>query len=143
MMYDDGGDNPRDEMTSVLTTLGLTKNQLRALSRQGCITAEYRGTSGPFFKLRFRYENRQVVRYVGKDVPRVERLRAELNDLQANRQLQIKLKHLTRHAWRVLRDSKRLLGPELTAAGFHFHGFAVRRRNECRIVAESTNNVCE
>ncbi len=70
----------------LLLRLGLTRNDIAALRRQGFIAAEYcvRGGRrfGPYFKLRWRCGGRQRVRYLGRDCRLAEAVAAAVKQLQ-------------------------------------------------------------
>jgi len=111
-----------------LADLNLAPEELRELTRQGFIAREYRGDSGPFFKIRFRVRGRQIVRYLGSDVHTAAAVARELRALQAGRRLARFLGRLRAQARRLLRRAKRRLEPLLRARGFYLHGHTVRRR---------------
>jgi hypothetical protein len=113
---------------SVLASLGLTNDQIAALTKQGSICADVRSDGQVYYKLRFRLDGRQHVRYLGNVSEFVERVRAELGRLQHRARLRQQLGQLTRAAGRNLRAAKSRLEPLLGDAGFAFHGMAVRKR---------------
>jgi hypothetical protein len=112
-----------------LAQLRLNQEDLEVLARQGFISCERPGNGRPpRYKLRFRREGKQVVRYISSDTGQVERIRGELATLQRPHQVEQRLSVLTRQARRVLRQAKRQIEPALNEYGFGFHGLAVRRR---------------
>jgi hypothetical protein len=110
-----------------LGELGLSAAEQAALARQGFVTRERRGQRSTIYKLRFRFAGRQRVRYLGTDPTAVDQVREALTVLQAKRQLELESKRLHREATELLRGSKLLLGGPLAAAGYRFHGLAVRQ----------------
>jgi len=113
-----------------LIALGLSDKDLRALKQQGFISVEYRGHRGPFFKLRYRVEGRQFVKYLGSNPQEADHIRNELAALQADHHLMQELQRLTVEASGVLRSAKRGLKSQLLHAGYAFHGFTIRRTLE-------------
>ena len=61
--------------------LRLTAADRNALARQGAVVAEYRSRQGrrwgPYFKLRWRHDGRQQVRYLGRDPALAKSIRAK------------------------------------------------------------------
>jgi hypothetical protein len=109
----------------VLAKLGFIEQDLDVLAGQGCLAVERRGDRR-YFKLRFRRDGRQIVRYVG-GVEMAALVAEELNTLQATRRMQRDLDRLSRAARRLLRDGKAKLEPLLLERGFKFHGRSIRR----------------
>ncbi len=95
------------------------------------MTAERRGER-TYFKLRFRRGGSQSVRYIGPDAAQAAAVQRELDELQEERQKELKLARLTDTAKRMLRESKRVLAPVLAEEGFGFHGYEVRRHRLLR-----------
>lgn len=116
----------------LLTELSLSGEQLAALQCQGCVSEEYRGRRGPFYKLRFRFEGRQVVKYLGQDASRARRIARELQKVRAAKNGDRELVRDTRTAMDALRRFRRELTPLLAANGYHFHGLDVRRKRTNR-----------
>jgi len=110
-----------------LSALGLSDDQLTALARQGFVAAEYRGQRGATFKLRFRFQGRQVVRYLGQDPAAARQIREAVLALQAERRDDREMQQAIREARNLLRETKRQLLPDVRREGFKFHGFAIRR----------------
>ena len=113
--------------TPCLAALRLTGDDLTALRRQGFVTAERRGKR-IYFKLRFRRDRQQVVRYIGSDPDKAEAVQRELDHLQEDRKKELELSRLTEKAKKMLRKSKWVLAPLLAEEGFAFHGRQIRRR---------------
>jgi hypothetical protein len=112
---------------SGLERLGLSAEQLAALAQQGFLSPEDRGGKRPTYRLRFRSNGRQIVKYVGTDPAVVETIRREVTALQQAQREARELRQLVEEAHAVLRQTKRELQPTLEAAGMRFHGYAVRR----------------
>ena len=121
---------PRKRELRGLADLALSPDQRRALSRQGFVAAEYRGTNGRYFKLRFRYQGRQAVRYLGTNREVADRIQRELVELQAGTRLDRTLARLAREVQEALRRTKRRLEPYVEDIGYRFHGFELRRRSK-------------
>lgn len=96
-----------------------------ALTQQGFVAEEPRGNRRRY-KLRFRRDGRQTVRYVGS-AERAEAVKRELNQLQQDVQLERELKAWVKRTNQRLREAKRQLEPLLNAQGFAFHGQAIRK----------------
>ena len=79
-----------------------------------------------FYKLRFRRAGKQVVRYLG-NAETAAAVNNELLALQAEHKMLRELQSLVAFAHRELRVGKKQLEPLLQAAGWAFHGLAVRR----------------
>ena len=93
------------------------------------MTAERRGKR-TYFKLRFRRDRQQVVRYIGSDPDKAEAVQRELDHLQDDRKKELELSRLTEKTKKLLRESKRVLAPLLAEEGLTFHGRQIRR---CRL----------
>ena len=114
-----------------LAELGLTQVDLDALARQGFVAPE-KGCSGHRrFKLRFRMDGKQVVRYIGTDPIRAARIERELEILQCEHRSDRQLQRQLRMARAALRESKRILAPVLQEMGYQYHGYAIRRPRAC------------
>ena len=117
--------------------IALNAAELIALRRQGFISRETRGRS-TIFKLRFRMNGQQRVRYLGTDERRIAAIQAALNKLQAGRALDRRLRDLEQQARERLKDSKQRLFPVMKAAGWRFHGRAIRRmRTKSRTMSDA------
>lgn len=115
------------EADSALATLGLSDDELAALAEQGFVCAEVRGRKRVRYKLRFRVGRKQHVRCLGTASDFVDRVRAEVAQLQQRTRSYQELGHLMRAAIRQLRAAKQQLEPLLKKVGFSFHGMAVRK----------------
>ena len=88
----------------LLKRFALNDEELRALSRQGFVHSERRGTK-TIFRLRFRVDGRQRVRYVARhDAAAIE---AELALLQFQVRAHRRLTRLAALARQLLRDRSR------------------------------------
>jgi hypothetical protein len=108
----------------LLSRLRLSDEELAALSHQGTIRGEMRGTK-KIFRLRFRVHGRQHVRYVSPQV--VAALEAEIESLQKAVRVRRNLNRVARVARKMLRQRKRSLTLFLDERRYHFHGHQVRR----------------
>ncbi len=127
-MSEESGPIPASYPT--LATLGLGREQLAALAKQGTLRAEGHSGSRRYFKLRFRMGPTQRVRYVGNNPEFVDLVRAELLRLQAQAKARRHLQRLIREANQCLRRTKHRLEPLLPLAARRFHGREIRRRRE-------------
>ena len=108
-----------------LSRLGLSADEVRELTKQGSIRRERRGRK-TIYRLRFRIQGRQRVRYVSpRDATALE---AELAALQRPVRSRRQLSAMADIARRLLRHRKSILAPVIEAAGYHFHGLEIRRR---------------
>ena len=117
---------------TALERLRLTAEELGAVKQQGFVSQERRGGS-VIYKLRFRLDRRQRVRYLGTDQVTADRVAQELDHLRLPNQLDRKLRDLNWEANRLLRESKRRLEPVVAQAGLKFHGFALRKPRKERL----------
>jgi hypothetical protein len=115
------------ERLSALAALKLSDRELAALRRQGTVSAERRGNT-TIYKLRFRMNGRQQMRYLGIHERLANSVEAELDVLQREVRLQRRRAALGRAASNQLKSAKLTLQPLLESRGFHFHGLAVRKR---------------
>ncbi len=115
----------------LFTELGLSGEDCQALARQGFLAADYCWKGGrrlgPYYKLRWRRDGRQCVRYVGGDPDRVERISAALENLQRPLHLARCLAQLMKEARRRLRSAKHVLAPCVANRGLRYHGYTARR----------------
>jgi hypothetical protein len=109
-----------------LAELGLGDADLAALAHQGFLALERR-QERTYYKLRFRRDGRQIVRYVG-GVEKMALVAEELSLLQTARRHQRELNELVAAARKQLRNGKAQLEPALLERGFKFHGLAIRRQ---------------
>lgn len=114
-----------------LAGLRLTDADRTALGCQGFVATEYRTRHGrrwgPYFRLHWRRDGRQHVRYLGCDATRAQAVRAVLADLHRPQALARELAQLQQRARARLRRIKTLLQPQLDAQGFHLHGYVARQ----------------
>ena len=108
-----------------LARLGLTEGDLDVLACQGGLSPERR-QGQTYYKLRFRRDGRQIVRYVG-DSEKAALVAVDLNALQTAHRCQRELEKLARAARQLQRDAKTKLAPQLLERGFKFHGLVLRR----------------
>ena len=119
---------PAAAREDALAGLRLHPADLRALARQGFVSAEFRGGRGPSYKLRWRRNGRRRVRCLGRDAGRAARVRAELERLRRPLRAARLAARLMAEAHKRLRRAKRLLAARAAAQGYHYHGYAARRR---------------
>jgi hypothetical protein len=111
----------------LLSRLELNDEEVRALTKQGFLRCEARGTK-TIYRLRYRVGGRQHARYVSpRDAAALE---TELEILQRSVRSRRRLAHLARLARQLLRQRKLTLGPLLEARGYHFHGEEIRQRRK-------------
>jgi hypothetical protein len=119
--------------------LRLTLEDYLALARQGFVAAEYREAGGrrlgPYYRLHWRREGRQQVRYLGSDPARAEAIRAALAELQQARHLELHLRRVVARAAACRRAGRRQLAPLLAERGLHLHGTAIRRSRKVQASA--------
>ncbi len=137
-----------DGASNVLAQLRISRSQLETLKTQGFVHEERRANGTSCFKLRFRFEGKQVVRYLGTDALRAEAVRNALARHQlVHRKLQ-RLRRDTQLANRMAREAKRNLLPHVEELGYKFHGFDLRaqrgaglRDQEVTLVVAATRDV--
>lgn len=98
------------------------------LRQQGFVNSEKRGERA-YYKLRFRCEGKQVVRYIG-GADLAKKVESELAHLQQETKLIRILRSKTKIANRAIRAAKQQLEPILKANGLAFHGLAIRKPRE-------------
>jgi hypothetical protein len=103
-----------------LAGLRLADEDWTLLTRQGFVAAERRGNH-IHFKLRFRKDGRQVVRYLS-DAAAASAVSAELNQLQINRRIRRELRALDQAGRRLLRESTKKLQSLVQSYGLKPHG---------------------
>lgn len=125
---------PRSQATRfpALSSLILSEEQLDALASQGCLRPEIGARGKLYFKLRFRMQSKQLVRYVGNNSVFVAQIERELGELQNGTKADRQLRRLTRAARSCLKRTKRCLEPYLPLANCRFHGREIRGGPKCR-----------
>jgi hypothetical protein len=109
----------------LLRAMRLTQDEFDALRRQGFVSYEKQGAR-VVAKLRFRMARQQRVRCV--DVSRAAEIQAELDELQRAARVNQRLAKLRVETRQALRRHRELVRTVHEARGFHFHGYALRRR---------------
>lgn len=117
--------------------LGLSTEEITSIRHQGFISREKRGRGTIVFKLRFRLDGRQRVKYLGTDAAQAALVQQELEKHQRGRQINQQLRELNRETAKLLRESKHRLEPFVAQAGLRFHGRAIRRPR--RVIAIDKN----
>jgi hypothetical protein len=112
--------------------LGFNPAELAAIKRQGSIHQEVRGKHTIVFKLFFRLEGRQRVKYLGTDREQVSLLQQYLEQLQDNRLQTAQVRTACRAAAQLLRETKQRLAPWVARAGLRFHGRTIRQPRRMR-----------
>ena len=114
-----------------LRRLQLPDQALAALRTQGFVPPEPHGRKR-IYKLRFRLDGRQHVRFLGDDEELARTVQEELRVLQRETRNQRQFADLRRRTRRILRQSKSALEGLLEEHGFHYHGQAIRKRRRPR-----------
>ena len=117
-----------EEPHTVWQRLGFTNGELTALARQGFVCGEQRGPNNKVFKLRFRLNGQQRVRYLGTNEEQAQSVQRQLLELQRSTHQHRQLRQVAREARQLLTQAKTNLRPLLTAVGFDFHGLSIRRK---------------
>jgi hypothetical protein len=107
-----------------LVSLGLREEELNALVRQGFLSAEKR-RDATYYKLRFRVDGHQQVRYVKSEL--VPTIRNELTRLQTFSRCRRELRELQRASVERFKQMKAQLDAVLEGKGFRRHGYAFRK----------------
>jgi hypothetical protein len=115
-----------DGASNVLAQLRLSRSQLETLETQGFVHEERRANDNSCFKLRFRFEGKQVVRYLGTDALRAEAVRNALARHQLVHRTLQRLRRDTHQANRMAREAKKNLLSLVEELGYKFHGFDLR-----------------
>jgi hypothetical protein len=109
--------------------LHLSPAEQELLRRQGTVVAERRRRR-TVYKLRFRFAGRQRARILGSDAAVAAGFRSLLAAWQAPQRHARAADRIADEARGALREAKIALRPLLEAAGFAFHGQAIRRRRK-------------
>ena len=115
------------ESVDLLKRLGLTEYQIAALRQQGFVYGDRRHGRSEVFKLRFRIDGRQKVRYLGTSPSEAAKVSMAVKDLQRARGLRHELQRLQKESRAGLKAAKKLLTPVLKSAGYQFYGLSVRQ----------------
>lgn len=124
------------QISEGISGLGLSDGEIEALRRQGFVRADTRRSGARYWKLRFRFHDRVVVRYIGKDDATANRIKEDLAELQRQHVTERKMCRLIRQARAVLREGRQVVAPIVARYGFHFHGSLVRKS---RLPSERTS----
>ena len=126
--------SPWPDPWEVLTGLGLSRADVEGLQRQGFVAPEFRVDQGvrrgPYYKLRWRINGRQRVKYLGRSAAQAEAVASAVAHLQQPR---VRERHLARQmaeARRKLTQAKQTMAAALAAEGKYYHGYTSRRRTE-------------
>lgn len=113
-----------------LSSLGLSREQLGALTRQGSLSADTLASQKRYYKLRFTFQGKRQVRYLGANLAFVEQVRRELTSLQESLKVHRRLRRLAHRARSCLRETKACLEPVLAETGHYYHGREIRKRRQ-------------
>ena len=118
----------REEQLTVLRQLGVNRDELSELRRQGYIQPFKRrpGTIG-YARLRFRCQGRMRTIYLGNDKALIAAVQRELALLRNADRNDRNLARTVRDGKRALRKAKSKLAPILAELGFHYHGDTIRK----------------
>ena len=118
--------------SDVLNGLGLDRHELDALMKQGFVSSEYRHRNekkfGPYYKLRWRFNGRQRVKYLGRDFARAALVHSALIRCRSLRRSRLDIGHRLRDALQTLRDARKQLELLLAERGVVLHGYTHRHR---------------
>ena len=106
--------------------LSLSAEETAAVRRQGFVSREIRKGRITVFKLRFRVNGQQRVKFVSTDPVVAAALEGELGLLRRSKDKDLALRSLNREASQLLRQCKSRLAPLVGQAGLRFHGLALR-----------------
>ena len=129
-MVEDKQENQVSCAGTVLERIGLTAQEIATLRQQGSVCVETRGRNSSIYKLRFRMDGFQRMRYLGTDAAFAAAVREELKSLRRVQDSAKKLRSLKRDAHKLLRQSKSRSIDALEPMGYAFHGFDIRRRRD-------------
>lgn len=115
-----------------LASLGLSREHMAALASQGIICLESQGRGRVCAKLRFRFQKRQIVRYIGTNRGFVETVRTELSQLQAKARCGRRMRRRYREGRQAVRNIiKPKLAPVLADLGYRLRGLTIRELADC------------
>ncbi len=110
----------------------ISSEETEALARQGFVSAERRGPNCTVYKLRFRKDGRQQVRYLGTSAESAAAVEQELQKLQQTIRQRRQMFELYEAMRKQLADVKETLRPLLLSEGFDFHGFSMRKTRRAK-----------
>ena len=111
---------------TIFEGLNLDDEEFAAVRRQGFVSRETRKGRTTVFKLRFRVNGQQRVKFVTTNPVMAAALERELRQLQRSKDKDLTLRSLNREASQLLRQCKTRLAPLVEQAGLRFHGRALR-----------------
>ena len=120
---------PNPDSWSILMNLGLSRAEVNCLQHQGFVASEYRARHGPYFKLRWRNDGKQRVKYLGHDAELARTVSIALADLQKKKVLERQLARMVLEARKILRKAKKEMVAAMAARGEYFHGYTSRKRS--------------
>lgn len=126
--------HPASRSLVVFDQLRLTLEERNSLRGQGFVTAERRGPACVIFKLRFRMQGRQRVRYLGTDPEWAAAVRRALFAWQSLQNVKRQLQRAERDSRQLLRSIKPRLIQAVEAAGLRFHGRQIRRPRKSTVL---------
>jgi hypothetical protein len=123
---------PDPDPWSILMGLGMSRTEVDCLQDQGFVAAEYRtyqgARLGPYYKLRWRQDGKQRVKYLGQDVEIIVEVSIALAQLQKKRILERQLARMFLEARKSLRRVKQDMTTAMAAMGEYYHGYTSRKR---------------
>ena len=124
-----GAVNPLPSLSSsnFWSRFRISSEETKALAKQGFVSAERRGPNCTVYKLRFRRDGRQQVRYLGTSTELATAVEQELEKLQQTVRQNQQMFELYEAMRKQLAEVKVTLRPLLLSKGFSFHGFSVRK----------------
>ena len=112
-----------------LARLQLSPEVLATVAQQGTVQRETRGPGGSsYFKLRYRLDGKQRVKYLGADLQLATEVAQELESLQRAVRQRRELRSNLKQARRVARQVRRSAAGLLENLGYRFHGGALRKK---------------
>ena len=127
-----------------LTGLGLGLKELESLRDQGFVAPEFRVRAGrrwgPYYKLRWRQNGRQRVRYLGTDESAVGEIRKALKTWQQPVRLEKEVNSLFRQTRKALKSLKDALTPQICDDGKKWHGYESRRPRKPNLESETVES---
>jgi hypothetical protein len=107
----------------------IDREDLAALAVQGFVSTEVRPSGQVTYKLRWRRDGRQRVRYLGSDPAVAARVQAAVETLQQPNRSNRLWKVFLAAAWQTSRNIKATLGQPMKEIGYVYHGHTTRLKN--------------
>jgi hypothetical protein len=115
----------------------LSPAELAALARQGSVSLDRPARGRPRAKLRFRYQGKQRVVYIGVNAALAAEIAAELRRRQQKTQGLRGVRAAARQCRQWRREYRREVARLLGECGYYFHGYELRLRRSRHTICQN------